>query len=516
MGRSDDNASSAVQLFLTASEAYPVFERLFLEAESEISAGFRVFDPCTRLCSHEARAIGETWADLIAHTLARGVKFRLLLTDFDPVVAPDLHRMTWRSVTALKAAGEASGNPDLMTLLPLLHPARMGLVPRVMLRSKILRKIGAEAARLNELPFEDACHDLKHMPGLTPYLRGKHPQLRAKTWPIPAIVPVTHHQKLAVFDGQRLYIGGLDLNERRYDTPEHDRPGAQTWHDTQVLIDGPAAADARDHLNEITPVANGDRTASRLPNLVRTLSARHPRETFRMSPKPVDTGIERAHLEWFEKSSQLIYLETQYFRSVSLARALVRAARANARLNLLLVLPGAPDDVAFEGSTSSDARYGEYLQAKCVGLVRKAFKERCFVMSPAQPKQSYSHGRSALQEAPLVYLHAKVSIFDDAAALVSSANLNGRSLRWDTEAGVTLRGADTVNTMRRRCFQHWLPEDAPAAAYDPETAVATWRQLAKDNADRAPEDRQGFVLSYPVAAARRFGRNLPGVPEELV
>ncbi len=45
------------------------------------------------------------------------------------------------------------------------------------------------------------------------------------------------------------------------------------------------------------------------------------------------------------------------------------------------------------------------------------------------------HDRDRLGGAPMIYVHAKVSIFDRSAAIVSSANLNGRSLRWDTEAG---------------------------------------------------------------------------------
>jgi phospholipase D1/2 len=51
---------------------------------------------------------------------------------------------------------------------------------------------------------------------------------------LPRLHPATHHQKLAVFDRRRLYIGGLDLDERRWDTPEHDRPGAETWQDLQL------------------------------------------------------------------------------------------------------------------------------------------------------------------------------------------------------------------------------------------------------------------------------------------
>ena len=54
-----------------------------------------------------------------------------------------------------------------------------------------------------------------------------------------------------------------------------------------------------------------------------------------------------------------------------------------------------------------------------------------------------------------------VSIFDGAAAIVSSANLNGRSLRWDTEAGVLLTDPDTVASLRQRLMAHWLFKSEP-------------------------------------------------------
>lgn len=512
----DESASDTPQIYLTAGEAYPAMERLFLSAKSEISAGFRVFDVATRLRSPEGRAVGDSWADLLAHTLARGVTFRLILTDFDPVVCPGAHRMTWESVARLNATAKESGRPDLMTLIPALHPARLGWLPRALLWPKIASEVRHEAERLNGLREAEAETDLTHMPGFRRYLTGEHPKLRAKRWPVPQLVPATHHQKMAVFDRERLFIGGLDLNERRYDTPEHDRPGEQTWHDMQVVVGATEAEEAHRHLDDLIGVTGGRRKLSGARHLLRTVSAKRTRNWARMSPRSVETTLEAAHLRRSGQSRKLIYLESQFFRSVPLAKALVRAARANPDLTLLLVLPGAPEDVAYEHTRKNDARYGEYLQAKCVQMVTDAFGERSFVMAPAQPKNVGHHGRETLDGAPLVYLHAKVSIFDDEAAIISSANLNGRSLQWDTEGGVTFRDTKIVRDIRDRCFRHWLPEDTQEAALAPETAVSAWRRLAEENDAREPEERVGFLMPYRLSPARRFGRNLPGVPEEMV
>ena len=86
------------EVLLTAAEAFPAFERAVLSARREIWGSFRIFDLETLLRSQEARLIGETWFDLMVHTLGRGVRVRMVLTDFDPVVRPRLHALTWRSV----------------------------------------------------------------------------------------------------------------------------------------------------------------------------------------------------------------------------------------------------------------------------------------------------------------------------------------------------------------------------------------------------------------------------------
>ena len=172
MAGADRKTRDAAEIYLTAAEAYPALEALFLEARSEISAGFRVFDIRTRLRGR-GREVGRTWADLIGHTLARGVSFRLILADFDPVVRPSMHRETWRATASLMAAGEASGRPDLLSVIPAMHPARVGLGMRLAFWPKIAAKLRDEARRLNGLEAREAEDQLAHMPGLKPHLAGR-------------------------------------------------------------------------------------------------------------------------------------------------------------------------------------------------------------------------------------------------------------------------------------------------------------------------------------------------------
>ncbi|NJM82532.1 MAG: phospholipase [Tabrizicola sp.] len=508
---------------VTASEAYPALERAFLSARREISAGFRVFDLKTRLRSDEALRIGKTWFDLVFHTLRRGVTLRIVLSDFDPVARPRLHRATWRSVRMLWAAAEMAGPTARLTVVPSMHSAVAGIWPRLMFWPLVQSRMLRVSNWLRRLAGSHRIAALREMPGVHHMLAAKDALPRPRLLALPPLFPATHHQKLAVFDRTRLYIGGLDLDERFYDTPDHHLPAQETWHDVQLMVEGPVAEDAQTHLDGFLDIIDGkaapdqpapDRGGLRL---VRTLSRRRIRGAWRfISPEPVVSEIEAAHRDAIGRASRLIYVETQYFRDRRLARKLAEAARQTPDLHMILILPAAPDDVAFEGATGLDARLGEFLQAKCLRILRRGFGRRLFVGGAAQPRRTPAKGRAQLNGAPLVYIHAKVSIFDDNLAVVSSANLNGRSLRWDTEAGLVLTRQEAVLDLRHRLMAHWLPEDAGTDFFAPGRAMHAWRNLAARNARLPPDARRGFILPYDLKSAQDFGRAFPLVPDEMV
>jgi phospholipase D1/2 len=539
------------EILLTAAEAYPAFERAVLEAQTEIWGSFRIFDPLTRLRSPEAQAVGETWFDLIVHTLRRGVAIHLVISDFDPVARPSLHRGTWAALRRLWAAAEVAGpRAGPLRARAAMHPALTGALTRAALWPQSQACLARTARWLNDLPPAERQRALQDMPGLHDLLRPRaNGQVRPRLGRIPRLHPATHHQKLAVIDRRQLYIGGLDLDERRWDTPEHDRPGEETWQDLQLMVQGPVVAEAQVHLESFLPVVEGEAEPAPQRRLLRTLSRRRAFSLSSFGPEPVLHEILDAHEMLAGKAQRLIYLETQFFRDTGLARRLARAAREQPELGLILILPAAPEEVAFGSNWGIDTRFGEYLQARCLRILEEAFGPRLFVGGAAQPRR-HGHasrggaeqagpegkdgpevylgpdapepqvppeaaGRDRLKGAPLVYIHAKVSIFDD-AAIVSSANLNGRSLRWDTEVGVYLTGRDEVRRLRERVMRHWLPRDADPRYLDPAQAVAMWRMLALRNARLPPERREGFILPYDVEAAERLGRSAPGVPEAMV
>jgi len=117
---------------------------------------------------------------------------------------------------------------------------------------------------------------------------------------------------------------------------------------------------------------------------------------------------------------------------------------------------------------------------------------------------------------PLIYVHSKVSIFDEAEAIVSSANLNGRSMRWDTEAGLHVTRSDQVAELRARVMGCWLPKEADASFLDIETAFGAWQDMVGGNSVLPPRHRAGFLVDYDSDVAKAIAMPLPGMPEEVV
>ncbi|MBA5764845.1 phospholipase, partial [Vibrio sp. 404] len=89
---------------------------------------------------------------------------------------------------------------------------------RVLVWPWVYRRLAEVVEDLNADTPDRRARRLEHVPGLARHVeKDDDGFVRAKRWPPADLLPVTHHQKLAVFDRKTVYIGGLDLDERRYD-----------------------------------------------------------------------------------------------------------------------------------------------------------------------------------------------------------------------------------------------------------------------------------------------------------
>lgn len=521
-----------------ASQAFPAFEELALSARSQLCFGLRIFDPKTKLRTQAALDLGlRNWGELIAHLTGRGVFVRILLTDFEPVGAHDFHEMTWRAMKDFGHVIGEKGDPENFEAIAAFHQGEFGVLTRLTLWALLKRKAERLAAG-------------KRGRGLIGFqswrlFRNRGGQPGTTLNAPPRLFPATYHQKLAVADGEHAIIGGLDINERRYDDPDHKRGPEETWHDVSLKVHGVIASDILHHFdtcwnfevprfnarltrmgepqpglpNTVSPVSGLElrpETAAEgnSVRLIRTRS-RRSRSWYAIGPQPDVTEIEAAHLDLIARARDCLYLETQFLRSRRLAESLAQAAQDNRGLHLIVLLPAGPDDVVFEGNEGAEARYGEWLQVKAVDTISRAFGDRCgfFSLTRGVPGLETDE-REAVEGEQIAYVHAKVAVADGKTAIVSSANLNGRSLRWDHEAGILWENPERVGDFQQQLWsQHLRKGFDPHSSASGADALKMWQSAAEAPAggSNAPQ-----VVSYPLEKARKFARYSLMIPETMI
>ncbi|MDF1793502.1 MAG: phospholipase D-like domain-containing protein [Thalassobaculaceae bacterium] len=551
-----DPASESVTPLIEASEAYPVLEERIFSARHEVLLAFRLLDPSTKIRSGRLQAAGlRTWGDLIATVAARGIDIRILLTDFEPTVATDLHKLTWAAVRGFRAARAVDGQPRADAaagpqIIAALHEAKVGKALRWLFWPLVWFRIRSMAQAQGVRP--DAL--LGEAPGLAPLLGTRDNRvLLPRLGPPPRLRPATYHQKLAIIDRAFMVIGGLDVDERRFDTPDHDLPAEDTWHDISLAVTGPTCAEAHSHFvdcwnretkpfnrrlkrlrrfvrNMPPPVERMDRMAKQASaasvadsalRFVRTVS-RQRRTLTEFGPRPAVLEIEQAHIEAIGQAERFIYIESQFLRSRSIVRALVDAAHTRPSLHLVILLPSAPQEVLFEGATDPTHRHGEWLQLAGLDAIIDAYGARAGVFSlvnrhrRAPVDEAQTDDRRSIGGHPVIYIHSKVCIVDHRKAIVSSANLNGRSLRWDTEAGVVWEDADGVRAFERRIWDAHLGSElsGKASLGDDDAQFRLWIEAAEGGF--AAAERRSSIAPYPLDAARAFARRSWFVPDNLV
>lgn len=156
---------------------------------------------------------------------------------------------------------------------------------------------------------------------------------------------------------------------------------------------------------------------------------------------------------------------------------------------------------------------------RALNALARAFPTRfCAFALTNDRDRAERHDRDALHGKGMVYVHSKVLIADDRQAIVSSANLNGRSLRWDYEAGLIVDEAAFAAGLRRALWNAHLGEVAagPDPLADPGDALALWRDLAAKRKQAGIWTAKAGIVPFPLERAKRFAKRSFLLPEELV
>jgi phosphatidylserine/phosphatidylglycerophosphate/cardiolipin synthase-like enzyme/uncharacterized membrane protein YdjX (TVP38/TMEM64 family) len=253
----------------------------------------------------------------------------------------------------------------------------------------------------------------------------------------------SHHQKIVAIDDAIAFVGGLDLTENRWDTPEHRVPdprrvtsGGESYlpfHDVMMAVDGEAAAFLGELFRERWRRATGKRLRrpARLegdpwpPDLVPSLENARvgiARTLPAMGDEPEVREVETLFLDSIAAARRFLYIENQYLTSNSIGTAIAARLQEGDGPEIVIVLPRVCSGI-FEETTMG------VLRSRLLRRLRDADRfGKLAVYCPVPDGDPDGN----------VNVHAKVMIVDDALVRVGSANLTNRSMGLDTECDLAV------------------------------------------------------------------------------
>ncbi len=284
---------------------------------------------------------------------------------------------------------------------------------------------------------------------------AKHPNLRFQ-WDTHPSIGGSHHQKFVVVDGAIGFIGGIDLCDARWDDCDHrlDHPDrvnvigdpCKPYHDVQACFVGKVVTPLVELFAERWQRASGlplhlppadSRTRARF-DLVQlsdgsaeAIAATHAA----LSRTQVDTRAEPSLVgevlalfaDAIGAARRLIYAETQYFTSRSVARVLIDRMRNSAlpKLEIVVFLPHGAD-------TPMEKFALEDMQEDVLNALLEAASETGHELRLLYPASRHSDGSETA-----TFIHSKILIVDDRFLMVGSPNFTERSVALDTELAIS-------------------------------------------------------------------------------
>ncbi|MGZ9125256.1 MAG: phospholipase D-like domain-containing protein [Candidatus Binatia bacterium] len=259
----------------------------------------------------------------------------------------------------------------------------------------------------------------------------------------------SHHQKFVVIDGTLGFVGGIDLCASRWDERDHrpdnplrvnsDGSSYRTFHDLQSYHVGPFAQQLAELFKQRWQIVCGDCLDLAAPDrgprpLVFDPSIPLTAQQVAISRTEVPQSrgdkpileIRQLFLDAIDAAERLIYIENQYYSSEALSDALIERMRQFRRPRLEIVLVIAKDAEAFLEQLSIGIA-----QSRIIRRLKAVAAETGHSFGIYYPASIAADGT----EVP-TYIHSKLLLVDDRFLSIGSANMNNRSMGYDTELNV--------------------------------------------------------------------------------
>lgn len=301
-----------------------------------------------------------------------------------------------------------------------------------------------------------------------------------------------HHMKLLVIDDALAFCGGIDMTAGRWDTSEHRQHephrkspmgfAQEPWHDATTCISGPAASALGDLARKRWQRATDEDLPKTViseniwPNDLKADFQNIDIAIARTAPeydqREQIVEIETAKLAIIATAKKSLYIESQYFASRRIAEAIALRLQEKDGPEIVVINP-----VGAEGWLEAKAM--DSARARLMKLVSDADTyDRFRVFYPV------NHARTP------IYVHAKIMISDGRILKLGSANLNNRSMGYDTECDIIIEAKegdaateDKISSIRNTLLAEHLgrePSDVAAAIDTQDSLIKAIELLNRD------------------------------------
>ncbi|KAL7142093.1 hypothetical protein ABFS83_08G100000 [Erythranthe nasuta] len=355
----------------------------------------------------------------------------------------------------------------------------------------------------------------------------------------------SQHQKCVITDTKghennrkiTAFLGGLDLCDGRYDTPDH-----HLYDDLNTLFKD-------DYHNPIFRIFRSVDSES-VEGFPRNVLAAKEQNLVFEKKCAIDRSIQMAYIQAIRCAQRFIFIENQYFIGSSFAWTSKRKAGANnlipmelalkivskirtkERFSVYVVIPmwpeGEPDSdsvraiLYWQGQTIQmmyqiiaqelksanfeNAHPSDYLNFYCLGNREERHRE-----------ESSSDSTSEKYDRFMIYVHSKGMIVDDEYVIIGSANINQRSMAGHRDTEIAMGAYQPHYTCTRKkehpcgqiygyrmslwaehlgcienCFKY--PENLECVRYINNVAEDNWKRYTTEEYNQL----QGHILKYPI------------------
>lgn len=364
----------------------------------------------------------------------------------------------------------------------------------------------------------------------------------------------THHQKTIMVDYEdpELAVGfvmGHNMLSQYWDSDAHSytkkapdvgRDGPTAWQDISSCIYGGALKGLNDNFARAWERDTGDSsltardsipkeryspTAARLQAINTRLGLKTPLipvmgRICRTQPQDNVYDILRAYMESVKKARKYIYIENQYFRfkdlvkQIHTALAEIKQAGFTNELYLFVVTNSTTDPDIVAGGLQT----WKMLEALGRGDRMPGYTAKQYNSDPAnkdnpvtpqdiQPQQIpglQSHictlvsMDSPENDRQRTYVHSKLMMVDDVFMIQGSANINLRSMVFDTESAIAIQDTDRSNiipAMRNRLWELHTGKKEGCTGSDYRKIFDRWDTLLNENSEIWANSKGGALFA---------------------